>query len=551
MDSPSTSHDDGGPAAAPAPRPCTVRVRNRRNILCVSPRYAPSFGTFQHSYKLLPGVSAFMPPQGLLVIAAYLPREWQVRFIDENKARASDADFAWADAVFISGMHVQRQAINGINARAHVHGKLTVLGGPSVSAFPDYYPDIDILHMGELGDATNAVIAHIDGSPRRPARQLVFTTDARLPLEEFPLPAYDQIKLGDYFLGSIQFSSGCPFRCEFCDIPALYGRNPRLKSPEQILRELDALLASGARGTIYFVDDNFVANKKAAHALLPHLIRWQRDRGYPIHFACEATLNLAQMPDLLAMMREADFRTVFVGIETPEAVALAAMEKRQNLRLPILEAVEILNRHGLEVVSGMILGLDTDTPRTGPALKTFIDLSRIPLLTINLLYALPRTPLYDRLRLAGRLLSDDAAAARVSNVDFLLPYAQVVGMWRDVVTTAYAPARLFDRFRHQLQYTFANRIARRPKPTWSSALFGFRVLGRVLWHAGVAAGWRREFWKLCGPLLLKGRIEDVIYVGIVSYHLITFTRAIESGKSEASFYADPSRSKWFAERRAA
>lgn len=492
-----------------------------------------------------------MPPQGLLVIAAYLPVEWQFRFIDENRVRASDQDFAWADAVFISGMHVQRREINGINARAHAHGKLTVLGGPSVSAFPDYYPDIDILHVGELGDATDAIVAYIDQAPRRSAGQLVFTTDARLPLEEFPLPAYDRIDLANYFLGSIQFSSGCPFRCEFCDIPALYGRNPRLKTGDQIRRELDALVASGARGTVYFVDDNFVANKKAAHGLLPHLIRWQHDNGYPIHFACEATLNLAQMPELLAMMREADFRTVFVGIETPEAGALAAMEKRQNLRLPILDAIETFNRHGLEVVSGMILGLDTDTADTAQVLKSFIDASNIPLLTINLLYALPRTPLYDRLRFAGRLLSDDEAATRVSNVDFLMPYDQVVSSWRDVVTTAYAPERLFERFRHQLRHTFPNRIARPPKVTWSSILFGLRVVGRVLWYSGVAAGWRRHFWNLCWPLLLKGRIEEVIYVGVVSYHLITFTRAIESGRSEASFYADPSRSKWFAERRAA
>jgi radical SAM superfamily enzyme YgiQ (UPF0313 family) len=251
------------------------------------------------------------------------------------------------------------------------------------------------------------------------------------------------------------------------------------------------------------------------------------------------------------MMREADFRTVFVGIETPEAGALAAMEKRQNLRLPILEAVETFNRHGLEVVSGMILGLDTDSPDTGRILKTFIDASNIPLLTINLLYALPQTPLYDRLRLAGRLLSDEAAAARVSNVEFLLPYDQVVGSWRDVVTTAYEPRKLFERFRHQLRHTFPNRIARRPKVTWSSLIFGMRVLGRVLWHSGIAPGWRRHFWRLCLPLLLRGRIEEVIYVGIVSYHLITFTGSIESGQSEASFYADPSRSKWVAERRAA
>src|SRR5262245_29750128 len=179
------------------------------------------------------------------------------------------------------------------------------------------------------------------------------------------------------------------------------------------------MLANGARGAAYFVDDNFVGNKSAALRLLPQLIRWQEKNKFPIRFACEATLNLAQMPELLAMMREAQFTTVFVGIETPEEAALSAMEKKQNLRLPILEAVDTFNRHGMEVVSGIILGLDTDTPRTGRNILKFIEASNIPLLTINLLWALPKTPLYDRLARDGRVLAPERAAARLSNVEFL------------------------------------------------------------------------------------------------------------------------------------
>jgi len=517
------------------------RPKNKRNILCVFPAYAPSFGTFQHAYRLFPDVSAFMPPQGLLLIAAYLPAEWEVRLIDENQRAASDADFDWADAVLMSGMHVQRRFIDDVNARAHRRGKLTVLGGPSVSGCPEYYPDVDILHLGEIGDATDAVIAYLDDTPRRPPQQLVFSTVERLAMTEFPLPAYGRIDLRNYFLGSIQFSSGCPYLCEFCDIPALYGRNPRLKDPDQICRELDAMMARGARGGVYFVDDNFIGNKGAAERLLPTLIRWQERNGFPLNFNCEATLNIAQMPELLAMMREAQFITVFIGIETPEEDALVAMKKKQNLRLPILEAVDALNRSGMEVVSGIIMGLDTDTPQTGRNILRFVEASNIPLLTINLLYALPKTPLYDRLVRAERLLSDEAAARRVSNVEFLMPYDDVVRMWFDTITKAYAPDALFGRFRHQAEHTYPNRMLRGPQPTAALVRFGISVLSRVLWHCGLKAPWRRQFWDLCWPLLRQGRINEVIQIGTVTHHLLTFTQEIAAGRWEASFYADPNR----------
>ncbi len=514
--------------------------RNRRRILCVFPRYAPSFGTFQHAYRLFPGVTAFMPPQGLLVIAAYLPRSWEVRFIDENRVQARDEDFDWADAVFISGMHVQRPFIEDVNARAQARGKLTVLGGPSVSASPETYPAVDILHVGELGDATDAIFAAIDSEPARGAPQRVFTAGDRVALDAFPTPAYDKIDLRNYFLGSIQYSSGCPYRCEFCDIPALYGRNPRLKSGPQIVRELDALLAAGARGTIYFVDDNLVGNKKAAHDLLPVLIAWQEKHHYPLRFACEATLNIAQMPDLLALMRRARFDTVFVGIETPDAAALDFMQKKQNLRQPILEAIETLNAQGLEVVSGIIMGLDTDHAETGRGMMKFIAASNIPLLTINLLYALPKSPLYERLAREGRLLPPDEAARRVSNVAFRMPYDDVVRMWFETITAAYTPENLLARFRHQTERTYPNRLKVDPKPTWELVMFGLAALRRVLWHCGVKASWRREFWRLCWPLLRRGKIDQVIHVGAVAYHLLRFTDDIRSGRWEASFYADAS-----------
>ena len=246
-----------------------------RRILCVYPRYARSFGTFQHAYPFFGGrVRAFMPPQGLLVVAAYLPPSWSVRFVDENSRSATASDFQWADAVFVSGMHIQRAQIHDVIARAHAHGRPVVVGGPSVSACPEYYPDADVIHVGELGDATDQLIEHLDRCPGRPPYQLCLETQERLPLASFPTPAYGLIPLRESFIANLQFSSGCPYACEFCDIPALYGRNPRLKTPAQVLAELDLIAAAGATSA-YFVDDNFIGNQKAALDLLPHRVTWQ------------------------------------------------------------------------------------------------------------------------------------------------------------------------------------------------------------------------------------------------------------------------------------
>ncbi len=397
-----------------------------------------------------------MPPQGILVVAAYLPKEWEVRFIDENIKPARGADYRWADAVIVSGMHIQRPQINRINETAHRYGKLTALGGPSVSGCPEYYPDFDLLHLGELGDATDRMIEYIDLHTERPTRQVRFETQERLPLNEFPIPAYHLINLNHYFIANVQYSSGCPYRCEFCDIPELYGRNPRLKEPEQIIAELDAMLVSGNLRAVYFVDDNFVGDRRAAMKLLPYLIDWQKRNGYPIQFACEATLNLAQNKELLAMMREAYFCTVFCGIETPEVDALKSISKQQNLMggMSILDAIKTLNSYGMEVVSGIIMGL-IPTPRNGRSYSEFIRLSNIPMLTINLLHALPKTPLWRRLEAEGRLNFDEN---RESNVEFLMPYDQVVQMWQRCITQAYEPDFLYERFAYNMQYTFPNRI---------------------------------------------------------------------------------------------
>src|SRR5436305_4459340 len=481
-------------------------------------------------------VRAFMPPQGLLVIAAYLPPLWDVRFIDENIAPAEPADFAWADIVLVSGMHVQAPQINSINARAKAAGKVTVLGGSSVSGAPDMYPAFDYLHVGELGDATDDLIALLDASLEPPPKQRRFETDERLPLADFPLPAYDKVPLKRYLLASIQFSSGCPYRCEFCDIPALYGRQPRLKSPEQIIRELDAMIAQPNPPTVvYFVDDNFIGNRKAAREMLPHLVKWQERHNYPLQFACEATLNIAKQADILELMRQAAFITIFVGIETPELEALKGIDKEQNAVVPMLEGIRTLNSYGLEVTSGIIFGLDSETAESERRLIEFVEASHVPVLTMNLLQALPKTPLWDRLAKAGRLVNDPDLE---SNVRFLRPHDEVLASWRRTIAYCYAPERVFGRYRHQIEATYAHRIktAARAKLTLRNIRRGLILTFNLTVRIGILADYRRVFWAAVRRALTRGRIEDIFGMTFVAHHLILFTRDALRGKERASFY---------------
>jgi hopanoid C-2 methylase len=514
----------------------SVTVAQTRRVLCVFPAYAPSFGTFSHAYKLMPGVQAFMPPQGLLLIAAYMPARWPVRFVDENIKPASAADLAWADVVLVSGMHIQAPQIRDIARRARAAGKVVALGGPSVSASPEMYPEIDYLHIGELGDATDRLIARLDESVAPPAAQARFETAERLALTDFPIPAYDLVPLRRYLMLTLQFSSGCPYRCEFCDIPGLYGRQPRLKTPEQIVAELDVMLSQPHPPAVYFVDDNFIGNRKATREMLPHLVAWQKERGYPLQFCCEATLNIAKQTDILALMREACFKDIFVGIETPEADALKAMRKEHNVALPMMQAIETINRYGMEVTAGIILGLDTDTPDTEARLADFIDLSRIPILTINLLQALPKTPLWERLARADRLVDDPALE---SNVRFLRPYDEVVGLWRRAIARAYDPERLFARFADQVEMTYVHRLEPpvRGRLTFANLTFAAIFAFRIIYYIGVKSNYWRPFWRAARVGFARGQFDAFFAIAFVGHHLIEFTREALRGQQNASFYS--------------
>src|SRR5450432_12919 len=263
--------------------------------------------------------------------------------------------------------------------------------------------------------------------------------------------------------------------------------------------------------TVYFVDDNFIGNRKAALDLLPHLVEWQKRTGYITRLACEATLNIAKRPEILEKMRDAYFVTVFCGIETPDPDALKAMQKDHNMMVPIMEGIHTINSYGMEVVSGIIMGLDTDKPETGEALLAFVDESRIPLLTINLLQALPKTPLWDRLEREGRLIHDDDS--RDSNVNFRLPYDQVVSSWRKCMEIAYQPEKLFARYQYQCDFTYANRIklpVTAEQKSWANVKRGLIMLRNIFWKIGVLGDYRKVFWKFALGRLWHGDLEGLI-----------------------------------------
>ena len=443
--------DGGGMPATDRPYP------NTRRILCVFPRYEPSLGSFHFAYDITGSLRAFMPPQGLLVIAAALPPGWQVKFVDENIAPAGPEDFRWADAVFVSGMHVQRKQIADICRQAHAAGKPAVLGGPSVSASPELYPQFDYIHVGELGDATTELFAILARDCSRPPAQVRLETRERLPLDRFPIPAYELVSFDYYFIGSIQFSSGCPFVCEFCDIPGLYGRVPRLKRPRA-----DHCRTRQAAGLRAFHRGLF--RRRQFHRQPP--------RGARIAAASDRLAGAQFVSAQIRVRIDPQHREIrgLAGGDArpPISSACSAASRRRSPRrcaacrrsrtcaVPILEAVERLNAYGIEVIAGIIVGLDTDSPDTASRIIEFIDRSQIPMLTINLLQALPRTPLWDRLQRDNRITSDECLE---SNVVFKMPYDQTIAIWRACLKHAYDPGRLFKRYDTQVHRTYPNRQA--------------------------------------------------------------------------------------------
>ncbi|MCA9622212.1 MAG: radical SAM protein, partial [Myxococcales bacterium] len=424
----------------------------RPRMLMVYPRFARNlFLNFEYMLPFIPGKKAVIPSLGLLAFAGRVRDDWDLRLVDEHVREVTDDDLAWADVVAVSGMHPQRARIEAIVDRANAAGCVSLVGGPSVSICPEYYPRADYLHLGELGDGTDALLERLHQSLERPAEQEIFATRDKTPLSEQPIPAYDLIDTNHYILMPLQFSVGCPYTCEFCDIPAIYGSKARLKSPERVVAEMQAIYDTGFIGTILFVDDNLIAHKGAVKEMLPSVIAWQEAHRFPYPLSAEASINIARDEALLELLREARCTHMFLGVESPDPDTLVAISKRQNIKDPLLSSIRKIQAHGMEVNMGMIFGFDTDTERSGQAMTRFIEAAQSPVVYFNLLAALPKTPLFDRLEREGRLLgddhkkSDDILNCLDTNVDYVLPNEVVERMLLETVEQVYASEAVYER----------------------------------------------------------------------------------------------------------
>jgi radical SAM superfamily enzyme YgiQ (UPF0313 family) len=414
-------------------------------VLMLYPRFvADTFWSFAESCKLM-GARRPAAPLGLITVAALLPASWQVRLVDCNTEELDEDDIAWADLVFTGGMLPQQADTLRLIDVCRARRKPVVVGGPDATSSPHVYAAADFRVLGEAEGVIGDFIAAWDDGA---ASGLFVAPKFQVDMTTTPAPRFDLLRLDHYLYASVQYSRGCPFTCEFCDIIELYGRVPRTKTTPQLLAELDALHALGYRGHVDFVDDNFIGNKKALKAFLPELARWQRAHDQPFEFSTEASLNLADDPALLEMMKAANFFTVFVGIESPDPESLVAMRKKQNTRRNIVESVHRIYGAGMFVIAGFIVGFDSEKVSVADAMIEFIEDAAIPVCMVGLLYALPNTQLTRRLARDGRLHPDHDIAATTGgdqcstglNFDTLRPLRDVLQDYWLILERIYEPA---------------------------------------------------------------------------------------------------------------
>ncbi|HEX8685856.1 MAG TPA: radical SAM protein, partial [Pyrinomonadaceae bacterium] len=383
-------------------------------VLLVYPEFPETYWSFRHALKFEGKRSPF-PPLGLLTVSAMLPDAWERRLVDMNVRALKDSDIEWADIVLTSAMIVQKESLEQVVARCRARGRRVVVGGPYVSTSAEQLPEADHIFVGEAEALLPEFVKDLErGEPKR-----VYQAAERPALTSTPVPHFRLADLERYSAMSIQYSRGCPFSCEFCDIIEIYGRVPRTKTNEQVLAELDALHATGWRGLVFVVDDNFIGNKKNVRKLLPDLVDWNERRGRPFSFITEASVNLAEDDALLEAMRRANFRRVFLGIETPVEESLKEAQKGQNTRRNLLDSVRKIQSYGLEVMAGFIVGFDSDPEDIFDRQIAFIRESAIPLAMVGLLTALPDTQLWRRLKSEGRLLAESAGNNTSIDLNFV------------------------------------------------------------------------------------------------------------------------------------
>ena len=390
-----------GPGVFGAPR------SNSCNVLMIYPRFmADSFWNFSEACEL---VGARYPaiPLGLITVAALLPKSWNVRLVNRNTEELTESDLAWADMVMTGGMLFQQSDSLELIDMCRARGLPVVVGGPDATSSPHRYESANFRVLGEVEDIIGQFVADWEQGRRE---GLYVAPKFQVDVTKTPVPRFDLLKFEQYLYIGVQFSRGCPFTCEFCDIIELYGRSPRTKTHDQMLAELEALYRSGYRGHVDFVDDNLIGNKKAIKAFLPVLEKWIEQHDYPFEFTTEASLNLADDGELLEMLKRSNFFAIFVGIESPDTETLIAMRKKQNTRRSIPESVHKIYHAGMFVTAGFIVGFDTERGSVAEPMIELIEESAIPIAMVGLLYALPNTQLTRRLAREGRLHVDHDSA---------------------------------------------------------------------------------------------------------------------------------------------
>jgi radical SAM superfamily enzyme YgiQ (UPF0313 family) len=455
--------------------------------LLIYPSFPDTFWSFRHSLKFIRKKSAF-PPLGLLTVGAMMPEEWSKRLIDLNVEKLTDEDLAWADYAFISAMVVQRKSAQQTVARCQEAGLKVVAGGPLFTSEYERFDTVDHFVLNEAELTLPAFLAdYHHGNARR-----IYTTHEYADIEQTPIPEWGLINLKRYASMSIQFSRGCPFNCDFCNVTALFGHRPRIKTADQIIAELDNLYNRGWRGQVFFVDDNFIGNKKyLMNQLLPALIDWQKEKKGFL-FNTEASINLADNEDLMHTMVDAGFDTVFIGIETPDEEGLAECNKKQNKNRDLIESVKSIQRTGLQVQGGFIVGFDSDGPSIFQRQIDFIQNSGIVTAMVGLLQAPPGTKLYERLKKEGRLsglLSGDNVDG-TTNIIPKMDMRQLLKGYEKILNNIYRPRPYYKRVKTFLREYKAPKIS--IKLDFQRFLAFFRTSIRI----GIFGKERIQYWNL-------------------------------------------------------
>jgi radical SAM superfamily enzyme YgiQ (UPF0313 family) len=485
--------------------------------LLVYPEWPDTYWSFKHALPF-EGKRSVFPPLGLLTVSSLLPKSWEQRLVDINIRPLTEADLKWADVVLVSAMLVQKESMLEILARARARGIRTVVGGPISSCMADLPRYADHVVVGEGEDLVAGLAADLEGGSAKPLYQV-----AELPgLDRTPLPNLDLIDAKYYSSMAIQYSRGCPFNCEFCDIIEIYGRKPRAKSPAQMVAELEQLYSRGWRGPIFIVDDNFIGNKRKVKELLPVMAKWNTEKRRPFNFYTEASVNLADDKDLLQMMKDASFDRVFLGIETPAEESLKEAQKMQNTHRSLLESVRQIQRYGMEVMAGFIVGFDNDPEDIFQRQVDFIQESAIPLAMVGLLQAVPGTQLYRRLQKEGRIVSDGHG----NNLDFRLNFVprmdpqRLLDGYRSILQRIYRPDVYYERVRRFLAH-YQPHTRRR-----HLSLSDCQALARSILKQGIFSRHAFSYWRLflAASTRYRRSFGAAIRLAIMGYHFQKLTQ---------------------------